>query len=841
MSDFFFSSSSYPTSATINMDTLHKQSFAVTELATRSVTLFPTKAQIIRDIKDISLKPGLNEITVVGITPTADEHSIKVEGSGSAIITDIVVELLPNRDIFQEVYPESDSDHDSSSESEEEDEEKVNEELENVRSQIVNLNDELARAKEITTSAERRLAIIDNYGDSLALKKEEVNIGSGVETYRTEREKIFRDHMEAHLRERDLVKQMTKIKIEERRLQRLEDKEQAKIEKQKAKAERAKAKIREKERRRKAEREKEKARIKKERENFWPRRCYTVRITLDAASFTPSSSRRSSIASIADVKLHSDKEESPVDGYTCDLSLSYVTSSAFWNPTYDLALNTQTNTAILCFDAQLTNMTSETWTNSRVVLSTSEASFSGLQDDAPTLVPWLVKLGGRGHGSDIDGAIRSREERAQKETWVTTQNAMNQQKPRANLFGLSESSADFVKPALAGGLKRYASRKFKIPNPDLEHSLYQGLHQVGQVRNHTMQQIQPTSIDQGQMMQLRQLQIAQQIRAQQAQQAQQAQGIQVYSQAQAQTQAQREMAEVCQESYSPGSRELRASVVPLASVSMAHRKAPQDEDEGASSDSDDGAPTVLEANPELSFQESCVGEEGLTTNYELPNLKTLKPSSTASKQRVARISFSNVLFSRTAVPKYKPAVYLKARIRNTSKLTLLKGSTGLTLDGTFLGRSTLPRCSAGDAFKISLGIDPGIKVIYPKPDVRRSTTGVFTKGENSVYTRYITLANTRAAAGKAVDITVLDQIPVSEDEKLRVDVGYPRGLLTGSAVPTGMPGKDGVDNKDWGRAVAQLKKGGEVSFEVSLNAGRSVKLVLEYELVSPNGEKVVEC
>jgi uncharacterized protein (TIGR02231 family) len=246
--------------------------------------------------------------------------------------------------------------------------------------------------------------------------------------------------------------------------------------------------------------------------------------------------------------------------------------------------------------------------------------------------------------------------------------------------------------------------------------------------------------------------------------------------------------------------------------------------------------------PELSFQESGFEETGLTATYELPSLKTLKPSSTASKQRVARVSFGNVYFSRTVVAKYKPVAYLKAKLRNTSKLTLLKGPTGLTLDGTFMGRSTLPRCSAGDSFTLSLGVDPAIKVVYPKPDVKRSTTGVFTKGDNSLYTRTITLVNTRAASEKPVNITALDQVPISEDEKLRIEILHPRGLAAGgNTVATGLPGKDSKDDKDWGRASATLKKGGEVSWDVMLNPGRSVKLTLEYEVALPTGERVTEC
>ncbi|KAK4457812.1 hypothetical protein QBC42DRAFT_278240 [Cladorrhinum samala] len=814
------------------MDTLHKQSFFLAGLPTRTVTLFPTRAQVVRDIKDVVLKPGANEITVVGITPTADEQSIKVEGSGSAIITDITVELLPNREIFQEVYPESDSEEDSSSGSEDEEEPKVNQELENIREKITGLNDELARVKETAASASRRLAILDGHCNSLANKKEVIDIASNVETYRIEREKTFTDHMKSNAQERDLVKQIQILQDEERRLQKLENKERAKLEKEKAKAKRAKAKIREKERRREAERKKEKARIKKEREQFWPRQCYSVRITLEASGFTPSSSRRSSIASAADVKLCSEKDSDAADTYTCDLSISYLTSSAFWSPTYDLALNTQTNTATLCFDARLTNMTSETWSNSRVILSTSEAAFSGLQDDTPTLVPWRVKLGTRGHSYEFDGAIRSREERAEKENWNAAQNAWYQQKPRANLFGVSEIAPE---PAYYKSVAQFKPLSQPItgtvneeyrPGPQAPGGgLFGNTNTVGGgLFGNTN-----TAAAFGQPQQQAQQQAPQQA----IQQAQ----LMALQQARRQSQQQAQMASSSAKSSAPGVGWNMSKKVTRALDHEVSFEGGSEDDQDSNADNAD---TVLEATPELSFQESCVGEEGLTTNYELPNIKTLKPSSTSSKQRVARVSFSNVAFSRTVVAKYKPAAYLKARIRNTSKLTLLKGSTGITLDGTFLGRSALPRCSAGDSFKISLGIDPGIKVLYPKPEVRRSTTGVFTKGDNSVYTRTITLVNTRVAAGKPVDITVLDQVPVSEDEKLKVDVIVPRGLLAGAAIATGWPGKEGADGKDWGRAIALMKKAGEVGFEVSLNAGKSVKLVLEYELSLPTGERVVQ-
>lgn len=38
------------------MDTVHKQEYRIRDLPTRSVTLFPTRAQVLRDIKDVPLK-----------------------------------------------------------------------------------------------------------------------------------------------------------------------------------------------------------------------------------------------------------------------------------------------------------------------------------------------------------------------------------------------------------------------------------------------------------------------------------------------------------------------------------------------------------------------------------------------------------------------------------------------------------------------------------------------------------------------------------------------------------------------------------------------------------------
>lgn len=760
------------------------------------------------------------------MTPTTDEHSIKVEGTGSAIITDITVELLPNRDIFEDIYPDSHSDEEDSDQDDDDAEEKADTALEEVKDKIQELKDDQARAEEGVASASSRLKFLDAYGKSLD-KKRGVDIEVSVETYRKEREKVFGDHMTGTVRVRELAKKILDLGKEQERLEKLAYKERVKAARAKARVERAKAKLREKERRRETERLNEKTRIRKERENFWPRCCYTVRITLEGANFTPSSSRRSSIASVSDVKVIAEKDTAHDDGsaYTCDLSISYVTSAAFWSPSYDLALSTTASTAMLCFDAQLTNMTSETWSNSKVTLSTSQTTFAGLEDAIPTLAPWRVKLGGKWNGGPQNDLITSNEERKEQGAWQATQVVSNAQKPRAQLFGLNQPGSNVT-------LQDYQMQLMLLEQ---------------QNKKRLVMSKEPAP----QQMQLMQ-QYQQQLQSQAAMPAQNAfnvtnsvaaPGAGLFGSSNMAQQANAE----------PRRSALVDSGATLSSVPKAAKTrwasqpfpgAPQSFAERAGGDAidySDEDDTILEPQPSLAFQESSFEETGLTATYDLPNLKTLKPSTTASKQRVARLAFSSVQFSHTVIAKYRPAAYLKAKLRNASKLTLLRGPTGLTLDGTFLGRSTLPRCSAGDTFSLSLGVDPAIKVAYPKPDVKRSTTGVFTKGDNSVYTRTVTLVNTRAAAGKPVTLAVLDQVPVSEDEKLRVDVQVPRGVSGGNVVATGMPGKEGKEGEGWGKATAAMKKGGEVCWDVVLNAGKSVRLTLEYDVSFPTGERVVQC
>lgn len=323
-------------------------------------------------------QPGTNEVTIIGLTPTVDDSTIKVEGTGSAIISDIAIELLPNRDIFEEAYPEIDSDL-SDDEEADVDTDKYeipdSSALQAARAKVVKLEDEESHAREILDSAAKRLAILDAHCKVLDEKKS-VDVVQVMTAYRAEREKVFQDRMAGTTRQRENSTRLKVAREELSRLLKLKQKEEKPLKRQQTLVLKTQNRENVKKWRKAEDRRKEKERIRQERERFWPKVCYAVRVTLEAHAFTPISSRRTSVSSDTAQRFNPTAETETEADLTCDLSISYITAAASWSPSYDLQLSTTNNTATLCYDARITNETSETWSNCKVVLSTSQTAFS---------------------------------------------------------------------------------------------------------------------------------------------------------------------------------------------------------------------------------------------------------------------------------------------------------------------------------------------------------------------------------------------------------------------------------------------------------------------------------
>ena len=829
-------------------DHTHKQSFNIRFLPTKGVTLYPTKAQIVRNINNVSLRSGVNQITIIGLTPTCDEHSIKVDGTtsghssgGVATITDLAVELVPNPEVFVDVYPDEEEDEscevsDVSDDSDDEVDKQGREK--EIQKRIRKLEEKEKILNEMLGMVTKKMETLDSYTSTHARATSiktgtEVDLPGLLKTYEEERAKAFEQHTEATNRREANKTEIAKLRKEEKRLT---------LEARKAKlqAEKDKKKAEAKEWRNKQETKEACARLHRERVKFWPKMVYKVTISLETPScYTPASSRRGSVSSL--VKAQDTNSKTSEGDTDINLTLSYITSSASWAPRYDLSLSTVTASALLDYSAELVNITSEVWRDAKITLSTSQSSYTGLSDSIPELQPWHIRL--QKSSVHTSGALKAPYEiKYGKYDRIFSQQGPAQQ-PRSELFGL--------------------------PPKDLGQGW---VRQQQQAQENAMRRMDLQQQQQQNMIPATNLPQVQRQRASSFAQQQQPQislfGASPSNAAPAATafgSSAYPTAPAC--GLFRGMASAAASAAPPAPAAAMARAIDAEFSSAGSpgyipasptyspADDVDGDTLAALADQALSFEESTFEESGLTTTYDLPGTKTLAPTSTKTKHRIARVDFKtgSVVFSHVVVPKLKAAAFLKARLRNQSKITLLKGTCGLTLDGSFLGQSSIPRCSAGGEFVLSLGVDPGVTVGYSRPTVQRSSSGFITKESAEVFKRVVTLSNTKDAAS-ALDLLVLEQVPVSEDERLKVEITTPRFRVLGEAVAAGsslspnldaaasktdVTGRTSVDKNSWGTATALAKKSGDVTFKVKLNPGNGCKLTLEYEAHYPGGEAVV--
>lgn len=717
------------------------------------------------------------------------------------MITEMMVDLIPNRENYDDAYPEA-SETEDTDEPDDDNTGSESEAIKDLAKEKKRIEDAVKIASEEKASASSRLGMLENYARSME-KDRPQDLEACISVYADQRRKAYEVHFAYDTRIGELEQQHKKISKKVTKAKRDTKKE-------KVKAMKHKMRKMEKQHRAKQEKVDTKNRLKEERIEFWPRKVYRVILNLDTNSdFTPASSRRGSIESLA--KTITEDSTNPC---RIALSLSYITHSAWWSPRYDLSLNTPDSSGQIVYRAEFCNGTSEVWKDTKVILSTSQTSFHGLAESIPSMQPWHIRLNSKGTFGPVDdirggGLLSAYEIDYKRRGQAAVSDKISE--PRNALFGVGNSNVTKGLFAQQPRMLKNLMQQAPIQQPQMQ----QAQRQQAQIQQAQMQQAQ-----------------MQQAQMQQAYQTQ-TQGTSLFGNSNTQ--------QPNQGSGLFGSSSNNA-IAPSNSnpFGMASQQVAGNED-SFERGYDGTGETIIPELPDLATQESEWSETGMTATYDIPGLRTIVPSHTMRRHKIASASLKDVHLSYILVPKLRTAAFLKSRIRNTSNITLLKGPVGLTLDGSFLGNGSLPRCSAGEPFSLSLGVDPSIHVTYSKPVVKRSQTGVFQKEGSGVYTRTITVTNTNS--NRAVEGLILDQIPVSEDERLKVDILQPSGLRSeGDTAKSGVgiPAVGKVTER-WGTARATLKKAGEIGWNVLLEASRGVKLVLEYEARFPSTELVVGC
>ncbi|KAJ2996207.1 hypothetical protein NUW58_g1050 [Xylaria curta] len=303
------------------------------------------------------------------------------------------------------------------------------------------------------------------------------------------------------------------------------------------------------------------------------------------------------------------RSKNDIDTKICDLTLSYVTSKAVWAPIYDLTLSTTTESGALSFDARVTSQISETWDNCGITLSTSPTEFSRSGESVPTLVPRPIYASKPNNpqpapyfppGARVEGKYGCPPRQYDQPPGAGINYGGNVSGPAG--YGGYESSNNQVagEDGLSGASTQASAGASFVGNPALNIGDSSGVSS------------NPATLD-----------------------------------------------VVCtaakpSDKFTTGDPKLtEAQTFPDSESSS------QSDEHVSLYDADCLAfPTGPELD--LEFEESSFKETGLTSTYGLVGFKSLSPSSTSWLPRVARITYTSVVFRHVAVPKHKQTMFLQA-------------------------------------------------------------------------------------------------------------------------------------------------------------------------------------
>lgn len=140
----------------------------------------------------------------------------------------------------------------------------------------------------------------------------------------------------------------------------------------------------------------------------------------------------------------------------------------------------------------------------------------------------------------------------------------------------------------------------------------------------------------------------------------------------------------------------------------------------------------------------------------------------------------------TAFPRATDKVFVTAKMTNTAKVALPAGECRVFVGADYVGPIELADWGADKEIDVGLGVDRDVEAEREQLKSERSTEGLFTKDTVDARDFRITVRNNR---DRAIDVRLLDQLPVSNDEELTVK------LANTSLALADLPPRDAETNK----------------------------------------------
>lgn len=166
-------------------------------------------------------------------------------------------------------------------------------------------------------------------------------------------------------------------------------------------------------------------------------------------------------------------------------------------------------------------------------------------------------------------------------------------------------------------------------------------------------------------------------------------------------------------------------------------------------------------------------------------------------------------FRHYAVPKLDKDAFLVANVTGWDGLNLLSGNANIYFEGTYVGQSFLDLQNTNDTLQLSLGRDT--KVVIERKNLKEFTSKkVVGTNKKEEYAYEIVIRNTKK---EAIEITIEDQMPITQNSQIEVEV-----------IDTGKAEYDSVT--------------GKLVWKLNLNGSETKSVKFRYSVKYPKNKRV---
>lgn len=127
-----------------------------------------------------------------------------------------------------------------------------------------------------------------------------------------------------------------------------------------------------------------------------------------------------------------------------------------------------------------------------------------------------------------------------------------------------------------------------------------------------------------------------------------------------------------------------------------------------------------------------------------------------------------VTFEFITTPKISPYVYLQTVGTNKTNLPILRGNINVFMGSDFIGNSMTSGIMPDEEFELTLSVDENIRVTRKLEEKEEKGPGFLSSTKHITYSFLIKLENYKK---EKVTITVFDQIPVSQNKDVTIELG----------------------------------------------------------------------